>query len=236
LNLFAFVEEYILATMIQHATAALFGDREATRALLRFAEEESKHQLLFRRYREAFEAGFGTPCGVLESAVEVAQVIMNKSPIAVMIMTLHIELMTQQHYTECVRDDAGIDPLFKSLLKHHWMEESQHAIIDSYELDKLLDEAPPEAIDRGFDDYLDICTAFQGLLEAQADMDIDSLARATGRTFTDAEKAEIKASQLRGYVKTFVWYGMTNRDFVSTMARISQPQGARVAERAKELS
>jgi hypothetical protein len=236
LNLFAFVEEYILATVIQHATAALFGDREATRALLRFAEEESKHQMLFHRYREAFDADFGSPCGVLESAVEVAQVIMSKSPIAVMLVTLHLELMTQQHYTECVKDDEGVDPLFKRLLRFHWMEESQHAVLDAYELDKLLDEAPPEAIDRGFDDYLDICGAFEGLLDAQAGMDVDSFARATGRAFSETERAEIKASQRRGYVKTFLWYGMTNRDFIATLERISQAQRDRVAERAAALA
>lgn len=236
LNLFGFVEEYILATTIQHAEAALFGDRAATRALLRFSEEEAKHQILFRRYRASFEAGFGAPCGVLESAGEVAQVIMSKSPIAVMITTLHLELMTLQHYTECVRDDAGMDPLFKKLLKHHWMEESQHALIDAYELDKLLDEATPEAIDRAFDDYLDIGAAFAGLLEAQAKMDVDSLAGKLGRSFTDAERAEIAASQKRGYIQTFLIYGMTNPDFVSFLGKISPAQRDRVAACVKELS
>src|SRR5262252_7505389 len=54
LNLFAFVEEYIVATAVQHAEAELFGDHSAVRALVRFAEEEVKHQQLFWRYRDAF--------------------------------------------------------------------------------------------------------------------------------------------------------------------------------------
>src|SRR5689334_16960549 len=37
LNLFAFVEEYILAAVVQHALAELYGDHDAIRALTRFA-------------------------------------------------------------------------------------------------------------------------------------------------------------------------------------------------------
>ena len=59
LDLFAFVEEYILATMTQHAFAEMFGDHHAIRALARFVDEEVKHQQLFARYKYAFARGFG---------------------------------------------------------------------------------------------------------------------------------------------------------------------------------
>ena len=154
LHLFGFVEEYILANTVQYANAEMFGDRDAVRALCRFADEEAKHMLLFSRYRKAFNRGFGYDCPVLESAVAVAEVIMQKSPIAVMMLTLHIELMTQQHYTECVKDNKDIDPLFSKLLKCHWLEESQHARIDALELEKLVMAAEPEQIGVAVGDYL----------------------------------------------------------------------------------
>jgi hypothetical protein len=110
LNLFQFVEEYILAMSVQHAQAEMFGDHDAIRALCRFAEEEAKHQALFWRYRAAFDRDVGKPCGVLGEAAAVAGVILGKSPIAVTIVTCHLELMTQQHYTECVRDDGRSSP------------------------------------------------------------------------------------------------------------------------------
>src|SRR4051812_42451192 len=49
-HLFQFVEEYIVATCVQHVDAEVFGNETNLRAMLRFAEEEVKHQLLFKRF------------------------------------------------------------------------------------------------------------------------------------------------------------------------------------------
>jgi hypothetical protein len=235
LNLFAFVEEYILSTMTQHAAAELFGDHAAIRALARFVDEEVKHQMLFARFKEAFVRDFGTPCKVLDSAVAVAGVIMAKSPIAVMTTTLHIELMTQQHYTECVKDDQALDPFFARLLHLHWLEEAQHARIDALELDKLLDGASTERIKGSFDDYLGIIGAFDGLLAQQARFDVESLTLATKRAFAESEKAEIARVAHKAYRKTFLTYGMRNPTFLSTVKKISPADGERIAARAREL-
>lgn len=224
LNLFAFVEEYILAVIVQHANAEMFGDRDAVRALCRFADEEAKHQQLFARYREAFNRGFGYDCGVLESAVDVAEVIMQKSAVAVMLLTLHIELMTQQHYTECVKDNSEIDSFFADLLKYHWLEEAQHAKIDALELERLVMAATPQQVDAAFDDYLAILGAFDGLLKQQSEMDLRSLAAVTGRSFTDEQLNQLMASRMRSYRRTFIVYGMTNKAFVR-IARIMSEQG-----------
>ena len=59
----------------------------------------------------------------------------------------HIEWMTQSHYVDSVRDDGELDPLFKSLLKHHWMEEAQHAKLDTLMVEALA-EGRDEAGDR----------------------------------------------------------------------------------------
>jgi hypothetical protein len=235
LNLFQFVEEYILVSVVQHAQAEMFGDHDAIRALVRFADEEVKHQQLFKRYRVAFDRGVGKPCPVLECAAEVAGVILSKSPMAVMLTTCHIELMTLQHYTECVKEDEGVDPLFAKLLKSHWLEESQHAKIDALELDKVAHSATPEMITQAFDEYLGILEAFDGLLAQQAEMDVAALASVTGATFDADESAVIKRSQHQGYRKTFLWYGMTNPTFINYIHKMS-PEGAdRVAARATEL-
>jgi hypothetical protein len=220
--------------MIQHQQAELFGDHNAVRALARFTDEEAKHQQLFQRYRKAFDRDFGHQCGVLESAVEVAGVILSKSPIAVMLVTLHLEIMTQDHYTGAVRDSA-IDPLFARLLKMHWLEEAQHARIDALELDKLLTAATPDQMARGFDDYIDLVGAFDGLLAAQAKLDATSIQSATGRQLTETEAAEIIAAQHRGYRYTFLVSGMEAPLFVEMMKKISADFAGRIASRAKEL-
>jgi len=236
LNLFAFVEEYIIAVAVQHAQAEMHGDHQAIRALVRFADEEVKHQQLFWRYLDAFKSGFGTECGVLGDAAAVAGVILSKSPIAVMLVTLHLEIMTQAHYTESVRDDQSIDPLFARLLKHHWLEEAQHARIDALELDKLVSDAQKEQIEKGFADYLDLIGAFDGLLDAQAKMDVPSLEKATGKTFTADQQAAIVAAQHHAYRNTFLVLGMQNRMFVNVLNTISPDGAKRIADRAVGLS
>jgi hypothetical protein len=236
LNLFAFVEEYILATVVKHALAETFGDQDAMRALLRFGDEEAKHMKLFARYLEAFEQGVGFETEVLGSAVAVAGVIMGKSPMAVLMVTLHLEIMTQAHYVECVRDDVEIDPFFAKLLRVHWLEEAQHARIDALELDKLLDHASPEQIHRAFLDYLELIAALDGLVASQAEMDARTLERAAGRQLSAPEQAELVASQHAGYRRTFLTYGMTNPMFVRHLETMSPQGAARVKARAAELA
>jgi hypothetical protein len=235
LNLFAFLEEYILATVLKHSYAEMFGDHVAIRALVRFADEEVKHQQLFTRYRKAFDRDFGHPCGVLESAVQVAGVVLSKSPIAILLLTLHIEHMTQQHYTECVRDDTSIDPLFAKLLKQHWLEESQHAKIDALELAKLVRDASAEQIKKGFEEYLELGGAVAGLLVEQAGLDVTSLEKKTGRTFTVDEKKAIEAQQLSGYKRTFLYYGMTNPQVQDIMRQMDAAMADKVRQVAETL-
>ncbi len=234
INLFGFVEEYIIATAVDHAQAEMYGDHLAIRALLRFAEEELKHQALFDRYIKAFSESFGSECKVLDGAAAVAAAILSKSPIAVMIVTLHLEIMTQAHYTESVREDTGIDPFFASLLKNHWLEEAQHARIDALELDKLVSSATPDMIETGFNDYLELIDAFDGLLLAQAKMDLDSLQRACGRSFSDAGRQVVEA-QHAAYRNTFLIMGMTNRQFVDILMKISPAGAQRVAAKVASL-
>jgi hypothetical protein len=235
-NLFAFVEEYIIAYAVQHAQAEMFGDHNAIRALVRFADEEVKHQTLFHRYRECFERDFPTPCGVLGAAADVAQVVMSKSPIAVSMVTLHLEIMTQAHYTESIRNDTKLDPLFASLFKHHWMEEAQHARIDALELAKQTEHASPEDIHAAFDDYLTLGGAIDGLLAKQAELDVESLAKALGRTFTDGEREEIRAAQQAGYRRTFLTFGMNNRQFTEALQALWPEGAAKVAATSAALA
>jgi hypothetical protein len=234
-NLFAFVEEYIIATAVKHAQAEMHGDHHAVRALVRFAEEELKHQELFHRYLAAFQESFGHPCGVLDNAAAVASVILSKSPMAVMLVTLHLEIMTQAHYTESVRNDDQLDPLFARLLKHHWLEEAQHAKIDALELAKLAEDAPPALVDKAFEDYLELIGAFDGLLAAQAKMDLESISRAAGRSFTEAEGASIVVAQHAAYRNTFLVLGMTNRMFEDVLERLSPEGAGRVRDEARAL-
>lgn len=214
LNLFQFVEEFILCTVVEHAQGELFGDHENIRALVRFADEEIKHQQLFKRFREAFDRSFGRPHKVLDNAAQVAEIVLSKSPIGIMLVILHIELMTQDHYTQSVKGNDEIDPFFALLLEKHWLEESQHARIDALELDKLASQASPEQIAQGFQDYLDLLGAFDGLLDAQAKMDLETFQESIGRTLSTEDADRLVAAQLAGYRRTFLVAGLKSPQFV----------------------
>jgi len=233
LNLFQFVEEYILTTMMKHAQAEPFGDPHAMRALTRMVDEELKHQLLFKRFREAFDRDFAHPCGVLDNAAEVAHAIMSHSPVAVMLITLHIEWMTQAHYTDSVRDDTQIDPFFRRLLHHHWLEESQHAQLDMLELNKLAVQCSPEMLDVSVDEYLGIVDAFDTLLAHQTELDLVSLAQALARPI---DEDRLRPAILQSYRRTFIWYGMTHRRAVQCLRAVSETGAAKVAARAEAFA
>jgi hypothetical protein len=238
LYLFYFVEEYIVASVVQHANAEMFGDSDALRALLRFAEEEIKHQQLFVRFREAFERSFGVPCDVIENPQAVAEVILSKVPMAVVLVTLHLELVTQQHYVQGFREGegSGLDPFFASLLKHHWLEEAQHARIDALELAKLSLGASDAQINAAIDDYIGILNAFAGLLAQQAELDVKSLERATGRTFDEAQRKAIAGAQTSAYRRAFIIMGIENSGFQKYLSQFSEAGQVRINAQIAGLS
>ena len=215
LNIFAFAEEFILFLVLDQAKRAHDpqGETDRLRALTRFIDEETKHQQLFKRYCHMFARDFGFECSVLENANEVAAFIMTKSPIAVLLLTLHIELTTQKHFTECVRGNLDLDPLFASVLKHHWLEEAHHAQIDTLELEREVARVSKEELDQAVDEYFELCDALGGLLRNQAAMDADSLVNVTGRQLGEAERDEVVHGQTRAYWEMLLACGMLHPKF-----------------------
>lgn len=236
--LFGVCEEYILPAVIEHAEGSVHGDDHEMRALLRFAEEEAKHIQLFKWFVKEFEKGFGTPCGAIGPAKEIAAAILNHSRLGVFLATLQIEWMTQKHYTESVKDNAAerLDPLFSSLLKHHWLEESQHAKLDTLIVDKIASELPPEKIEVGIDDYMAIGKILDGGLAAQVALDLESLQKAIQRTLSAGEKAEIAQAQTRAYRWTFLTSGMTHPNFERSLRELSARGHERVGELARAVA
>jgi hypothetical protein len=108
-HIFAFVEEYIVPLVMDRARADVYGDETRLWSLLRFAEEEVKHQEMLRRAVRQFEAGFGVACGLVPGREEVAKVVLDASPLTALLLTSMIEWFTQLHYTEHVHDHGELD-------------------------------------------------------------------------------------------------------------------------------
>jgi len=235
-HIFAFVEEYIIPQALEAAQKDIFGDETRLRTLLRFAEDESKHQELFRRSTALFERGFGVKCGLIPAREEVARVVLSKSRLCSYLLTSMIEWLTQLHYVEHVRHGAELDELFRDLVRYHWMDEAQHAKIDSLLIDELTREIGEADRETAVDELLELGGAIDGLLSQQADLDLESLQRALGRTFSKPEKAEIRQNTQRAYRWTFLVSGLEHPNFVRIVSELTTRGPAKIKEVARALS
>lgn len=129
--------------------------------------------------------------------------------------------MTQRHYLESVRDDTGIDPLFASLLRHHWMEEAQHAKLDTLMVEAIAAGMSDAEIGAAVDGYLEIGMFFDAGMKAQAELNLAALERASGRMFDAETRDAILAQQHQALRWTYLGSGMTHRNFRATTFSLS---------------
>ncbi|MCL6728558.1 diiron oxygenase [Sphingomonas hankyongi] len=230
LSIFGIVEEFILPFLFDHARPALRGDDWRVRALLNFASEEAKHIHLFKRYHSAFLRGFLVHCEVIGPSEAIGAKILSHDPLAVGLVILMIEWMTQQHYLGSIRDDGDIDPLFKSLMRHHWMEEAQHAKLDTLIVDALAEGRSEEEIDRVMDEFFEIGAFLDEGLKSQAGFNLDALETMIGRKLENRD--EILAQQHQAARWTYVGSGMVHERFKATLEAISPRAAERIAEAA----
>jgi hypothetical protein len=229
---FGLVEEFILPFVLDHARPLLAQDDVRTRALLRFASEEAKHIHLFRTFEREFEAGFGTPCDMIGPADAVGKAVLAHHPLSVALLILQVEWMTQRHYLESIRNNQDLDEQFKSLLRHHWMEEAQHAQLDTLMVEALAAGRDERQIEQAVDGYLEIGGIFDGAFKQQAAFDLDALQRAVRRTFTSAEAEHITAVQHQAMRWTYLGSGISHPNFLRSVAALSPAQAARLADTA----
>lgn len=236
LHLFGLVEEFILPFALERAQDEIHGDKSRVRALLTFAEEEAKHQQLFHRFSEEFAASFPVKVEFIGPAREIASAVLQHSTLGVAVLILHLEWLTQKHFTESVKTDESLDPLFVDLLRHHWQEEAQHAKIDTLVAAELARQASAEQIEKAVDDFLSIGALLDGGLQQQVKLDLDTLERAIQRKLSTTERDEIANIQLKSYRWTFLVSGLEHPNFSKAVADLSASGWARVQEVARALS
>jgi hypothetical protein len=230
LSLFGLVEEFILPFVLDHARPQLDGDDERVRALLNFASEEAKHIHLFKLFHQLFVESFATECSVIGPPDAIAAKVLSHDPLAVALLILHIEWMTQRHYVDSIRDNGDLDPLFKSLLKHHWMEESQHAKLDTLMVAALIDGRDEAGIQKAIDEYLELGMFLDNGFKAQAQLNVDALEKATGIWLAADTRQSLIEQQHQALRWTYIGSGMTHPKFVATLAAMSPAARDRIAE------
>jgi hypothetical protein len=172
-NIFGLVERYINCKVLEVSRDHWLGDQVALEALVRFSDEELKHQELFRRIEQLAAADMPPGYRFLPDPNEVARAVLSKSTWAVLALTCHIELFTLVHYRESIEPEDNVSPLFKDVFLYHWKEESQHAILDELEWRREHAKLTPAQIDAGVDDLIALVGAVDGILQVQANADVD---------------------------------------------------------------
>jgi hypothetical protein len=228
LCIFGLVEEFILPFVLDQARPQLQGDDYRVRALLQFAGEEAKHIQLFKRFRREFEDGFGTDCPVIGPPDAIAKAVLAHDPLAIALTTLHIEWMVQRHYVDSIKDDQELDLQFKSLLKHHWIEEVQHAKLDTLMVESLAAGRDEDQRMRSVEEYIEIGGLIDSGLVQQVEFDLDSFQRATGRDLTDSEEQEFRKVQLQANRWTYLGTAMTHEKVLQTLASLTPKARQRI--------
>lgn len=212
-TLFGLVERFVNAKVLEVSRDHWFEDQTALEALVRFSDEELKHQELFRRIEALMAAAM--PAGYRPAAKPnaVAAAVLSKSTWAVLGLINCIELLTQQHYTGSIDPEADISPLWKDVFMFHWKEECQHAMLD--ELEWLREDAKLDAQerDRGVDDLIALVGAVDGILQGQSAADASYFVSISGRRFSVEEHRALYAAVLKAYRWQYIGSGVSHPHF-----------------------
>ena len=223
-NMFGLVERFICAKVIEVSQDHSTGDQVALEALIRFSDEELKHQELFRRLDQM--AGEQMPEGYkfVPDTNEVAKVVLSKSTWSVLALTLHIELFTQAHYRESIEVDENLSALWKDVFLFHWKEESQHAIMDELEWVREDKHLSHSERDQSVTDLIDLVVAVDGILQAQAKQDTAYFAATCGRSIADHEIDSIHATILKAYRWQYIISGVEVPHFGKVLTSLITPK------------
>jgi len=228
-NMFGLVERFIGAKVLELSRDHWLGDQVALEALVRFTDEELKHQELFRRLEKMTAAGMPAGYHFVPQPNDVAGAVLSKSTWAVLGLTLDIELFTQAHYRASIEPDSDLSALWKDVFLFHWKEESQHAILDELEWkreDARLDAAQR---DQAVNDLIALVAAVDGILQAQARADGDYFLLQAGRSFRADQQQAIRATLLAAYRWQYIFSGVQEPRFLEVLgSMITAEQAARI--------
>jgi hypothetical protein len=228
-NVFGLVERFINAKILELTHDHWFGDQVALEALVRFSDEELKHQALFRRIE--MMVGDVLPDGYRFDVDPdaVARAVLGKGTWAVLALTLDIELFSQLHYRQAIAPDAQLSELFKDVFLYHWTEESQHAIVDELEWERIDSALTAEQRDRAVDEFIELVAAVDGIVRTQAKADSTYFAAKCGRAIDPAEAAAIEAAFLKAYRWQYIHSGAQHAHFGKVLSSlITEDQGQRI--------
>jgi hypothetical protein len=228
-NMFGLVERFIGPKILEVSRDHWLGDQTAFEALVRFTDEELKHQELFRRIERMAAAGMPEGYAFVPQPNDVAKAVLGAHSWAVLALICHIELFVLAHYRQAIEPDAALSPLWKDVFTYHAREESQHAILDELEWKREDAKLSAEERDRAVDDLIGLVGAVDGLLQAQADADAIYFLSICRRMFRASEVQLVQRTFLSAYRWQYIVSGVQDERFQKILGGLVTPaQMARI--------
>jgi hypothetical protein len=230
-NMFGFVERFIVAKILEITRDHWLDDQVALEALVRFCDEELKHEELFRRIEPMMN--FGMPAGYqfLPDPNQVAIAVLKNSTWAVLGLILEIELFTQEHYKQSIAADQDVSELYKDVFLFHWKEETAHAIMDELEWPREDEKLTPDERDLAVTELIGIVADVDGILQAQSRADVDYFQKASGASFDSEQINLLRAGVLNAYRWQYIFSGVEHPRYKAALGNlVTEPQAQRINE------
>ncbi|HJQ85532.1 MAG TPA: hypothetical protein VKA21_15700 [Candidatus Binatia bacterium] len=218
-------EDFILVHVESMAADA---DRRLAEGLGRFGEEERKHEHLFRRAETTLEASCGHAFERYFDAersrvTALTDAILGYPSLPRFLILLALEWGTQQHFVESVRERS--DPLYADVLRAHWVEEAQHTKWDTLAVARLAADADVEELTAAFDDVLAIGALVDATFAGQAEAEVRTLERITGRALSESEAIALRDALHRSLAASIAGLALTHPASAKVALELT-PRGA----------
>jgi hypothetical protein len=222
--IFGLVERFISAKMLDQGRLHVFDNQSALEALVRFTNDEIKHQELFRRMETMIDQQLPAGYRQVADPNEVARAVLSASTWSVLALTCHIELFVQAHYAESIAPREELCPLFKDVFKYHWKDESQHVVLDEIEWKGEHAKLSATERDQAVNDLIALVAAIDGILQSQSNVDANYFIRNVTRAFTADEAAKIERTVLSAYRWQYIISGVQHPHFGRLLASMTTPE------------
>ena len=235
-NLFGLVERFIGPKMAEVSQHHWLGDQHAFEALMRFTDEELKHQEMFRRIERMIAQGMPGGYTFLPKPNDVAGAVLSKCTWAVLGLICHIEIFVLSHYRQAIEPDANLSALWKDVFTFHAREEAQHAIVDELEWQREDARLSDGLRDQAVDDLIDLVAAVDGILQMQAGADAEYFLKVCGRNLRPTEEDSIRKTMLAAYRWQYIVSGVQDGRFQKMLGGlISAEQMERIGTALKPI-
>jgi hypothetical protein len=219
-HLFGNYEEFIPLHLTEIVQQDWHDDRAHLRALLRFGDEEMKHQQLFLRAEAVLEASCGYTFGRYfdpnkDRVTAFTKAVLAYPPLPRFLLLAAFEWGSQRHYVESVRDHPGegSDPLYVDILQYHWIEENQHTKTDVLEIAQLARAMSPDELSTAFDHIQGLGGLVDETFVGQVEQELATFQSVTGRHLAEPEATALREALSQSMRAIWAEVALTHPNF-----------------------